>query len=156
MRDSRYQHQPLGTNLIGSIRQVLLALPGAKRLDPFARKGMQIVGSLVGVVDMRTYIQNRPTGAFRYVNHQHRPKRPPRPLDSDRLFAAGGTFKPSEYPLHGPVAPKLHKAIVRQSRQRHNPACEITKYDIQIYPAVFLDKTTGLWLNCLPSTVNGR
>jgi len=122
MRNTGYQHQPLGPNLIRGIRQVLLAFPRAEGLNRFARKGMQIVAGLVGIVDVRAHVQNRPTGAFRYVSHQHRPKRPPRPLDHNRLFAAGGTVKPSEYLLNDPVAPKLHKAIVSQNKRRNNPA----------------------------------
>ena len=56
MRNTRYQHQPLGPNLIGGVRQVLLALPCAEGLNRLARKSMQIVAGLVGIVNMRTDI----------------------------------------------------------------------------------------------------
>jgi hypothetical protein len=104
---------------------------------------MQIIAGLVSIVDMWAHIQNRPRGTLRYESNQHRPERPPRPLDFDHLFSIGGTFKPSEYLLNGTIAPKLHKIILRQSKRRNNPAFVLAKYDVRIYPAAFLDKTTG-------------
>ncbi|MBA7705986.1 hypothetical protein ES703_114828 [subsurface metagenome] len=107
-RDTSDELQPFSANLIGGVRQILFALPGRQGLNPFAPESVQIVAGLVGIVNMRADVQNRPTQLLRYVSGQQARKRPPRPLDFYRPVLGFCSLKPGDYLRNSPISAEIH------------------------------------------------
>ena len=110
IREPRYHPQPFRPCLIRRIGQVLLTLPRGQKLHVSGPERLEIVERPVGVVDVRTEVQNRPVKGFRGLGGQQARKGSPCPLDFHRPLR--GLAQSGEHLRNHLVSCQIHSTVL--------------------------------------------